>query len=122
MPLPNKDYTDLTGANVMSSALCLEVQNCCNGLSSDEVKALLLLDGEKFSEADNMYFEAALKRGQALAKQQVVQSLMSSMKDRGGYAASINYLMRFGDKWDSDVGDTTTGKEFIFNMITKQDK
>jgi len=104
MPLTwEKDFINTDSAKLSTLR---EIELASAGLTMTEALSLRGLTVDDLDTDDKHDVDLAFRRGRANAKKKAIDLLFQQMQGtRGGKEACLDYLSRFGEKWD----DTPTG-------------
>lgn len=78
-----------------------EIEEYSQGLSRAEILAIFMRTEEDLSAEESKLLTLAMARGKALAKATASRNLFNQMAGKEGVKASLSYLIRFADEWES---------------------
>jgi len=78
-----------------------EIEEYSQGLSRAEILAIFMRTDEDLSAEESKLLTLAMARGKALAKATASRNLFNQMAGKEGVKASLSYLIRFADEWES---------------------
>ena len=78
-----------------------EIEEYSQGLSRAEILAIFMRTEEDLSAEESKLLTLAMARGKALAKATASRTLFNQMAGKEGVKASLSYLIRFADEWES---------------------
>jgi len=109
------EYTSVEeGLKDFTAADLDEIENLAVGLT--ETECLLYFGIERkdgLGDEDKKQFIKAFNRGRLRGKKNACNHLFTAMGHKGGAAAAISYLKRFGEAWAGDNIDDSEGKGTI---------
>jgi len=95
-----------------------EMESAAGGLTMEEALSLRGLTEADLTEDDKHDVDLAFRRGRATAKKMAIDNLFQQMQNtRGGKEACMEYLSRFGEKWDEAPSGPTS---FSMNFNSKK--
>jgi hypothetical protein len=78
-----------------------EIEELAVGLSRSEILSVFMRTEEDLTPAEERILTLAMARGRALAKAHAARCLANQMAGKNGVTASLSYLIRFADEWES---------------------
>lgn len=110
------DYRKVEGFESVDAMFFNKVEDYAAGMDTPEILAALNVPRSRLNAVEQEYLEIAFNIGRGRAKKMAVDNLFASMRDKGGHAASLAYLVRFADKWTEEGSGVPAVGAFTFTV------
>lgn len=109
----NVDYTQLLGLEKLQPDQLHSIELNAKALNLEECLLVANVESESCNEVEKKYIEQAFKTGRAKGKAEAAEALFRQMKSKGGVAAVLGYLNKFGEEFKGESGEM---KSFTFTV------
>lgn len=110
------DYRKIPGLETVDSMFFNRVEDYAAGMDIPEILAALNTPRSRLNDVELETLEIAFAIGRGRAKKLAIDNLFASMRDKGGHAASLAYLVRFADKWTEEGSGVPPVGAFTFTV------